>query len=217
MQASGIHIAVVFSFLLAVALLAEAVAVMSRPVPTRVQKERADIKAIESALQVYKQEYGRYPTTAEGLGELVSPSQQLEQARHPAGHLIKVPRDRWGREYQYAFPGVRSSDMPDVTTLGADGAPGGTGINADYGNWSDSPPSYPPPRERSASQRVLYQRFLLPGAFGLVTGFPVYAVGYARSRRAGASTREAAVGFHLGALVYFTCVFPVLAIAVSWL
>jgi general secretion pathway protein G len=44
-----------------------------------------------------------------------------------------VPKDPWGAPYQYLNPGVNGEI--DVFSLGADGAPGGEGINADIGSW----------------------------------------------------------------------------------
>jgi len=48
--------------------------------------------------------------------------------------ITKLPNDPWGRPYQYLSPGVRGEI--DLFSLGADGQPGGEGVNADIGNWS---------------------------------------------------------------------------------
>ena len=45
-------------------------------------------------------------------------------------------KDPWGNEYQYVFPGTHGHDY-DLFSLGADGQPGGEGINADIGNWNE--------------------------------------------------------------------------------
>ena len=51
------------------------------------------------------------------------------------GYLEKLPKDPWGRPYQYISPG--SHGEIDVYSLGKDGEVGGEGIDADFGNWSD--------------------------------------------------------------------------------
>ncbi len=51
------------------------------------------------------------------------------------GYLKRVNKDPWGNDYQYVFPGTRGGDY-DLFSLGADGEPGGEGINADIGNWN---------------------------------------------------------------------------------
>jgi general secretion pathway protein G len=47
-----------------------------------------------------------------------------------------VSKDPWGNDYQYVYPGTHGKEY-DLYSLGADGQPGGEGINADIGNWSD--------------------------------------------------------------------------------
>src|SRR5205085_1292411 len=51
------------------------------------------------------------------------------------GYLDRVSKDPWGNEYQYVYPGTHGKTY-DLFTLGADGQPGGEGINADIGNWN---------------------------------------------------------------------------------
>jgi len=45
-----------------------------------------------------------------------------------------IPRDPWNREYIYSFPGTHGP-RPEVVSYGADGIPGGSGINADVTSW----------------------------------------------------------------------------------
>jgi general secretion pathway protein G len=49
------------------------------------------------------------------------------------GYLDKLPKDPWGNAYQYLSPGVKGEI--DVFSLGADGKPGGEGVDADIGSW----------------------------------------------------------------------------------
>jgi general secretion pathway protein G len=99
------------------------------------QKAKADIATLDQALELYRLNNLTYPSTADGLQALVKPPASLtDPARYQAGGYIKkLPNDPWGRPYLYASPGQHGTF--DISTLGADGAPGGTGENADIGNW----------------------------------------------------------------------------------
>lgn len=99
------------------------------------QKAKADIATLDSALELYRLNNLTYPATSDGLGALLSPPPSLtDPSRYQAGGYIKkLPKDPWGRDYRYEYPGKHSSY--DIYTLGADGVPGGTGENADIGNW----------------------------------------------------------------------------------
>jgi general secretion pathway protein G len=99
------------------------------------QKAKADIATLDQALELYRLGNLNYPSTADGLQALVKPPASLtDPARYQAGGYIKkLPNDPWGRPYLYASPGQHGTF--DIYTLGADGAPGGTGENADIGNW----------------------------------------------------------------------------------
>lgn len=100
-----------------------------------VRKAEFDIKAIESALDQYRLDMMTYPTTQQGLDALVRAPDGLRNASQyrPGGYLRSLPTDPWGEPYQYRFPGERGPI--DVFSLGADGAPGGEGLDADIGNW----------------------------------------------------------------------------------
>jgi general secretion pathway protein G len=99
------------------------------------EKARADIALIEQALDMYRLDNFNYPATADGLGALLQPPAGLTQPDRyrQGGYLKRLPDDPWGKPYQYAFPGQRGP--VDIYSLGADGAPGGEGENADIGNW----------------------------------------------------------------------------------
>ena len=96
--------------------------VMDRPDTARQVKVQSDIRALESALNLYKLDNFDYPSTEEGLEALVPK------------YIARLSNDPWGNPYLYLSPGLHG-DM-DVYTLGADGLQGGTGINADVGNWN---------------------------------------------------------------------------------
>ena len=95
--------------------------VMDRPDTARLVKAKTDIRAIESALNLYKLDKFNYPSTDEGL-EALTPK-----------YIERLANDPWGNPYLYLSPGLHS-DM-DVYTLGADGLQGGSEKNADIGNW----------------------------------------------------------------------------------
>lgn len=109
--------------------------VMSRPDEARVVAAKQDIAAIVQALKLYKLDNMRYPTTEQGLQALVKkptlPPEPLNWKGN--GYLERLPDDPWGHAYQYLQPGLHGEF--DVLSLGADGAPGGEGNDADIGSW----------------------------------------------------------------------------------
>jgi general secretion pathway protein G len=97
-----------------------------------VKEARAQIDALEKSLDAYRLDTGHYPTTAQGLNALTAAPPGTTNWSGP--YLKKgVPPDPWGRPYQYKSPGDHGDY--DVWSYGKDGAPGGTGENADITNW----------------------------------------------------------------------------------
>ena len=90
------------------------------------------IKDLEQALEMYKLDVGRFPSTDQGLNALVK---NPGGAGGWNGPYLKadVPLDPWKREYVYKYPGDRG-DL-DIFTLGQNGTPGGEGEDSDVGNW----------------------------------------------------------------------------------
>ena len=90
------------------------------------------IKDLEQALEMYKLDVGRFPSTSEGLDALVK---KPGNATGWNGPYLKsdVPLDPWNREYNYKYPGERGE--VDIFSYGANGSPGGEGEDADVGNW----------------------------------------------------------------------------------
>lgn len=99
------------------------------------QKARADIATLEQALDMYRLDNYRYPTTEQGLAALVSPPTQapLATSYRSEGYVRRLPEDPWGNAYRYRSPGENGTI--DIYTLGADARPGGEGLDADIGNW----------------------------------------------------------------------------------
>lgn len=99
-----------------------------------VARSRQDVRGIETALNLYRLDNFRYPSTNQGLGALVNnPGIATAPNWKSGGYLRTVPLDPWNNAYQYLNPGQRSEF--DVFSYGADGQEGGEGINADIGNW----------------------------------------------------------------------------------
>lgn len=90
---------------------------------------RAQMEAFEKSLDTYRLDTGRYPTTEEGLQALVAaPPNAAGKWNGP--YLKKgVPLDPWGNQYAYRSPGAKGDF--EISSLGKDGQPGGTGENAD--------------------------------------------------------------------------------------
>lgn len=99
----------------------------------KITRVKADIRRIEGALNLYRLDNHRYPTSDEGLAALVEKPADAP-AWKEGGYLDRIPKDPWGNEYQYLNPGTHSTI--DIFSLGADGAQGGEGSNADIGNWN---------------------------------------------------------------------------------
>jgi general secretion pathway protein G len=102
----------------------------------RISKAKADIQSLETALTMYRLDNSKYPTTDQGLQSLVvQPTDPSIRHWRIGGYLQRVSKDPWGNDYQYVFPGTHGKEY-DLFTLGADGQPGGDGVNADIGNWN---------------------------------------------------------------------------------
>jgi general secretion pathway protein G len=110
--------------------------VMDRPDSARITKAKQDIRALESALNLYKLDNFNYPSTDQGLEALAKKPSGTPEPRNwkQGGYIDRMPKDPWGNDYQYMQPGVHGD--VDLFSLGADGRPGGDGINADIGNWT---------------------------------------------------------------------------------
>ncbi len=120
-----------------IGLLATVVIVNVLPTRDRamIEKTKADISLIEQGLEMYRLDNFNYPTGAQGLAALQSPPAGLSEPDRyrRGGYLKRLPDDPWGHPYQYTLPGQHGAF--DIYSMGADGAPGGTGENADIGNW----------------------------------------------------------------------------------
>lgn len=104
--------------------------IMSRPEQARIVKVKQDILAIQSALDLYKLDNGRYPTTDQGLQALVSKPTNAPLPRHwkPEGYLQELPLDPWDEPYQY----LNDNEKIKIFSFGPKGKEG----NSEIGNWN---------------------------------------------------------------------------------
>jgi general secretion pathway protein G len=109
--------------------------VLGRQEQAQVEKAKADIQALSSALKLYKLDNYNFPSTQQGLEAL-----RREPSGDPpannwkrGGYIERLPTDPWGNEYQYLSPGQHGEF--DLWSYGSDGKPGGQDAAADIGNW----------------------------------------------------------------------------------
>jgi len=102
----------------------------------KITAARTQIDNFQAALGAYKLDTGTFPTTEQGLIALRIKPADAPQWNGP--YLPKdVPKDPWGVDYIYRFPGEHGGDEPDIICMGADRQPGGEGINADIVSWKN--------------------------------------------------------------------------------
>jgi general secretion pathway protein G len=106
----------------------------------RVTTARTQIKNLEAALETYRMDTSRFPTTEQGLQALINPPPEVRNYQ-PGGYLRehRIPVDPWGNPYQYQSPGTHNDHSFDLWSWGADGTQGGEGTDADIGNWAEGP------------------------------------------------------------------------------
>ncbi len=95
----------------------------------RGKSARLQIEAIQSALDLFYLDTGRYPTTSEGLQALVVRVPNADRWNGPYLNQTSVPLDPWGNPYDYRSPGA--GGPYEITSFGSDGRKGGTGDASD--------------------------------------------------------------------------------------
>ncbi len=104
---------------------------------TRQTAAMAQIDGFVSALATYKLDTGVYPSDEEGLHALWERPASVQNWQGPYLHK-KIAPDPWGHAYVYHRTGPHEG-MPEVISLGADGRPGGSGMDADIVSWKGKP------------------------------------------------------------------------------
>jgi general secretion pathway protein G len=100
---------------------------------SKTKTARIQIEELSGALDIYRLELGRYPTTSEGLQALVEKPGDMENWSGPYLKKNYVPKDPWGFEFEYQSPGEHGSF--DIWSLGADNREGGDGEDQDIRGW----------------------------------------------------------------------------------
>lgn len=136
-NAKGFSLIEVLVVVVIISILAAVVVprIMDEPDRARVVRAEQDIRALVTALNLYRLDNATYPSTEQGLQALVERPSGTPEPRNwkAGGYIEQLPLDPWGREYQYLYPGIHGEI--DVWSLGANGLSGGEGINAEIGNW----------------------------------------------------------------------------------
>lgn len=107
--------------------------VMSTLGGSKTQTARIQISDLSTALDIYRLEVGRYPTSDEGLEALVERPSDAKNWSGPYLKKTQVPKDPWGFDYNYRSPGEHGPF--DLWSLGADNREGGEGENQDILGW----------------------------------------------------------------------------------
>ncbi|MNK73167.1 Type II secretion system protein G precursor [compost metagenome] len=99
---------------------------------SEVKAAKAQIDSFEKALESYRLDVGRYPTTEQGLAALNK--QPSGESKWQGPYLKKtVPADPWSNAYNYKHPGDHGDY--DIWSFGRDGRTGGNNEDADVTNW----------------------------------------------------------------------------------
>ncbi|MCD6273598.1 MAG: type II secretion system major pseudopilin GspG [Deltaproteobacteria bacterium] len=101
---------------------------------SRQKAAKAQISLLETSLDTFRLDMGRYPTSEEGLEALRT--KPADSAKWDGPYIPKkVPLDPWGNPYEYQLPGENGEY--DLTSFGADGTADGEGENKDIVNWKN--------------------------------------------------------------------------------
>lgn len=108
---------------------------MGRSDQARVTVAKTQMKQVSNALDLYKLDNNRYPSTEQGLQALVEKPTGSPEPRNwnPDGYMPSLPRDPWGNPYDYSSPGI--TGPYDLISYGADGREGGEADDADLNIW----------------------------------------------------------------------------------
>jgi len=106
---------------------------------SRVNAARAQLKMLDAALETFRMDSARFPTTDQGLEALIM--EPADARNYQSGGYLRerrLPDDPWGNPYLYESPGQNNPHAYDIWSWGADGEAGGSGVDADIGNWTET-------------------------------------------------------------------------------
>ena len=139
MSRSGFTLIEILVVIVVIAILASLVApsVFQHVGTAKDATARSQIEMLGAALDAYRLDNGRYPTTDQGLDALEqAPGSDPRPTSWKGPYLRKeVPMDPWKHPYVYRSPGVESGRGYDLLSYGADGKAGGEGEDADILSW----------------------------------------------------------------------------------
>jgi len=101
---------------------------------------KSQIAELCKAVDSYHAKVGKYPSNDEGMNALINKPSHVTDSKWPKGGFWQrdsIPKDPWGNQYVYIYPGIRNSNGYDLLSYGADGQEGGTGEDADVGNFEE--------------------------------------------------------------------------------
>ena len=104
----------------------------NRSEQARLTAAKADISSIETALDTFEVDCGRYPNSDEGLKALVEAPAGVQNWHGPYIKRGGVPNDPWGNAYVYRFPGTHNANGYDLYSFGPDQREG----TDDIDNWT---------------------------------------------------------------------------------
>jgi general secretion pathway protein G len=104
----------------------------NRTEQARTTAAKTDISAMDTALDAFEVDCGRYPSNDEGLGALLQAPANVQGWHGPYLKRNEVPKDPWGQAYVYRFPGSHNTNGYDLFSMGPDAREG----NDDIDNWS---------------------------------------------------------------------------------
>ncbi|MCP4430875.1 MAG: type II secretion system major pseudopilin GspG [Gammaproteobacteria bacterium] len=102
---------------------------------SKAKTAKLQLKEIESSLELFFLDTGKYPSNSVGLKMLISNEDNISGWNGPYFKTAELPDDPWGNPYVYRIPGERGAF--DLLSLGADNQPGGDGDDADISNWKN--------------------------------------------------------------------------------
>ena len=106
--------------------------IIGRAGDAQIEQAKADIRTIETALNLYRRDNDTYPSSDLGLDALVSNPGEAAAPNWEESYIERLPVDPWGQSYGYVYPGRRGSI--DIFSFGADRREGGEGDAADIFN-----------------------------------------------------------------------------------